>query len=823
MSDIIEFVLKARDEASGPIDRVGESLHALHGHLSRIMDIAGGNLLGGLGLEAVNRAIGGIDTFASGLIDANVQAQNLHATLQAVYRSSTMANQAFNWIRQNEQTVPFDFTDIAVASTNVARFGGDITGVIPTLEKLGSIFRSTLGPEPLRMAAQAWQDMHAGLWRMMKRDLGVNQADLASTGLAKFDSKNKFVGGDLDAALAAFVSKRYPDAIAASMNTLTGALSSLKTQFTLFQQAAGQQVFGVLQGQISSLVSYLQNNKPIVQGFATLVGDALGGIARSVVSALPYVLSGVIFLRRAFGFISEAAEAVFNFVAPLVSRFANWLQTTGFPAIQKVLAAIGNAWISLYDPVKKVLQALTDDLGKFFGAITTQAGPIMQGLAGVFRIGLGVVLVIFGGALDLLSGNWAKFQNDISNGADLIAVGFVQAFGGLAAALVPLADKLFAPWTWLAVGVRKLWKTMIGDSADFLGWVVDGFEALPGKLLPALSSLWHMFWDLHVALFTMMEHAGVRMGSAIKNAVGNILGDLGSLISSLPGKLGGMLGFGGNDMLKNMLAASAGIRASAAVTAKGPGAQDASSNDPFARRSIEMGTGPQIPTVSDGKKFADLVRAYGNAIAPGIDPRQYIHAGRTVAQAQADILAKSKQLQDQMGIKPGEARGQTFDTKGGFGKELWGDFKKIFDGLGGKVSMTDLLAAFGLKNLGNGKMSWPGSNDGLPGSGGLKVPGMPGEDPTGSASGAGGAGLAGITQRVRLGQLGATFGQSLATTSLNGGQDRTASAAERMAMRMEKLVEVNVQIRDALVRGGMPAPQQTSAARSMGVARPGRL
>ena len=833
MADLIEIVLKARDEASGPIDRVGESLHALHGHLSRIMDIAGGNLLGNVAAGAFDEMARGVGDFGKSLVESNASIEMMRQRLNILYGSARGGAAAFAFLKQNELTKPFDIESIMTAATQLAAFKQNIGTVLPALEDVAG----AMG-QKLPVAARAFNDALMGRFAMLKNDLGVSKEMLVQYGL-EMDKRGHITNPEsfTKAFLAMANNAEFKGGADKLAQTWTGLMSSMRSQWTYFTANLGSGVFAVLEKNLGNVVHMLQDPKnsaaigQVELGIGAALGRALTGVINLGRAIGPYVGSAIILLKDSFELVGRVGGAVFGFVGTAIGGFLNWFKGTAVPAIQTGVGLIAQWWQDNGKSIETSLRNIWTKIQDFGGLLVGGLRNVWNYAKADLKFFWDAATIVFQLGQDVVTGNWSKFGGDLVAGIKKLAGDGIQVFAKLLTgmvdlitrigtsmvqAMIPVANNLMGPWTWLAQGVRTLWigiggvaggivsgiasalMSMEGVVSRSINTLIGGFNSIAGKLrMPKIDMLTDLTTQMHTFDATrkwVTERTFVPdRGTLTPDRRPGFIGPLAQVQGPIAPRFGPQAGH----------------------WATGGHWQDTTrapiSQSDFLSQSIRDSITKTIAAAAPGLNAGQAYK--------GIDPKK--------AQADAEALRTSlvgpfdtvvQRLADKLQgmLDPAAPHSQKAKKDArALGKEIIDNMFSGFSGMGGGMTMDAFLKSMGI--------TWNGKVPGPPGP--LQPPlGALGGDPTGSAAGgAGGAGLAGITQRVRLGQLGATFGQSLATTSLNGGQDRTASAAERMAMRMEKLVEVNVQIRDALVRGGMPAPQQTSAARSMGVARPGRL
>lgn len=719
----ISIVLKAVDETKGAIDSVVGNLNRMRNSVAGIAKIAIGDTIGNLGADAIRESLSGIKDFSAGMIDANSQIQLMKQRLDILYQSAAEGAQAFAFVKQNELTEPFNANDILNATVQLVAFKQNITSVLPALEDVAGAMGTTLP-----YAAQAFTDAMQGRFQMLKRGMGISKEELVQFGLqmnaaGHITDPNSFV----TSFLALANSSQFKGGADKLSQTWSGLMSSMESQWFYLKANIGQGAFDVLEKQLSGLVHTLQNpgNSQAIQSLEEGLG---AGLAQATVAAIkfgetvgPYVGSAIELIARAWPLMEQGASQAFNFVGGIVSQFGNWLQNTGYPAIESVIGAFASAWDDVEPVVQQTLQTLTTDFGQFVVAVSDQAGPLMEGLAGAFRIGMGAVELTWGSALTLLSGDWAGFQNDFNTGINTIIVGAADLIAALETGWgAKLGNALMGPWTSLAIGVRQIIKDVSGYIGDIAGVAAIAFTPFMQGIALLVNSTQNAMKLLIQALPTT------------------------ALSHLLPGKMG--------DAVKELNASVMGM-----TPYKMP-----SFGDNFA---------------STKKSITDFI----NQNSPGIDPNQYIHAGVSNAQFAADIeQARQQVIKDMTGIAPGgPVVGQTFATKSGPGKDIVDAIQNIFKGLGGQVTLSDLLKAFGFTDIGKGKLAFTGNNLPVTGSGGG------GAATAAAAAGSASTGLA-KTGRVPLGNLGADFMSAIISTSgLSQGTDPATRAAQQQVTQQQ--------------------------------------
>ena len=338
----------------------------------------------------------------------------------------------------------------------------------------------------------------------------------------------------------------------------------------------------------------------------------------------------------------------------------------------------------------------------------------------------------------------------------------------------------------------------VGTPVDTAAWIGSG-QALPLALAQGIAA------------------SSPRALAAVASLAGSMLTQTTLVFRANP--LATVAHASGLDLIQNFID---GIRAKAAdvattVTAAAAGAIDAVQAFITAHLPVPqfaaLGSALGI-SLAEGLKTT--VESYAGAIGKGIGDQ--LAAG--IRASIGTVAAAMKDLGE--GLKE---RGLT-DTEYG-AQKLHDWFPWLFDSAGNPVKPPDIP-----------KLSMPGFNApaGPAIAAAVKTPPLPGLGGTGAGAGAGaGAG------RVGLGQLGATFMQTLAFSGAPSHQDRmaerAASAQETLVSQSTKNVDQNQRMIDlldsaqqgmhnmatAFARLALPPAPATNQQRTLGIARPGRM
>lgn len=317
-----EMIMKVRDStASGfssmrsHAEGATKSLAGLKSGLDGISSFAIGNIIGGLGINAISDAVSGLKNFGESLTQQNSIMEQVHQTFTTLYSGNTNdADQAINYLNQFALKAPFTRQAVYQAGTQIAAIGGDITEVMPSLGNLAAAMHETLP-----RAAQALTDAFEGRFYMMQRDLHVTKAQLQDFGLV-VDNTGHVLQSSLLPAVEAYVKavgfagngQDGTSAMSRQLLTFQGGLSNLTDSLQQAEIALGNPIFRVVESNVLEFVKLLRNSLITGTGSATTTLDEFLGRLGSYGANVAQVM---------FAFIRVGAEELPKFVAGIKSAF----------------------------------------------------------------------------------------------------------------------------------------------------------------------------------------------------------------------------------------------------------------------------------------------------------------------------------------------------------------------------------------------------------------------------------------------------------------------------------------------------------------------
>lgn len=528
-------------------ERAGEAGHRLteatgatehlHEGLRRASETARGFVFGALGFEALNQAQIGVESLGRGLIEANASAEAMTQTMAAIYHSGAEAQQAVAWMNQFALAAPFTRESIMQASTTIAALGMDITQVIPSLGNLAAVMGQTMP-----VAAQAFMDAYEGRFQMLQRDLHVSKQQLEAYGL-QISATGQIVQSTFAPAFERFVAANYPTAMALQMKTFNGQMSNATDQFQNFERIAGHGIFEKLKQETMGLLTYLQANQNAVNVFASMLGGVLGGALDVVFRGVHAVISALPGMINLWNNVTDAIRGplavAFHFASEGVAAFVNFLRATALPLVGQAVTMMMTWWQEHGQAIISGFSTIAVEAGRLFDWILTHAHDFLQYMGAEWRMEWDAISNLFLGALDLFSGKWAAFGDDMvrlfaSVFADIVNIvaGMEKVFIGLLVSLqgplnsafhaihqawVTVADGILLVFVGVETTAARIMNAVVGKMNDFIALVETGLTKIP--LIGNLFSVHHDTFGKGMDVNTLATNI-LSMRKSFEDAVG---------------------------------------------------------------------------------------------------------------------------------------------------------------------------------------------------------------------------------------------------------------------------------------------------------------
>lgn len=332
----------------------------------------------------VDKAVSGLKTAAVGLfavfgvgavVSTIRQFEDLQATLKAVMGSAEGAGVAFKLITEFTKTTTFQLEEVTGAFITLQNAG--ITPTSNALKDVGNI--AAARGKDIRDVAQAIFNATTGEMEMLKQ-LGI----VARVDGEKLNVTYKGVTQTIDRSANSIVDyirtlsqAEFPNAIEERSKTLSGAISNLQDNISLFFMEVGDAGF---KQALTDLTTFFIDAFAGARKLARVLGIVLGGAVNAITRSLKLLADNIEAVTVAFAVFAGLKTAAF--VAVLASKFA---------VLAKSITATGVA-MSLFNKIVRknpfVLVALGIGLATSqIEALQNKINDALAAIEGILGIG----------------------------------------------------------------------------------------------------------------------------------------------------------------------------------------------------------------------------------------------------------------------------------------------------------------------------------------------------------------------------------------------------------------------------------------------------
>jgi tape measure domain-containing protein len=477
----------ASNEASSSL--IGRFAGAVRGSISGLVDFGKNVGMAVMGYEQLaHTAV----SLASSLLQPAASAEMVQTSLTTMLGSTKAAKEEMQALDQFASQTPFETMDIDQAALKMQAVGISTQNVIPDLKSLGdglAALGKTSGAD-LDMVVSSFDKIQTsghltGDVMMSLSDMGINAWGILEKQTGKtHDELEKMISGGLYPAADAMrdltqgieANPLYKGQMATQANTMTGLVSTLKSNWDQMLASFGSPILKRLEPIISNIGSSLAS-----QGFK----DFAGGVGQGIVDA--------------FSDIGKAANYVGNILRTVhVQDFAAAWQDVKF-AVGQLVGDFGRLGASLhpvstdFDPLADKIQSLAQGGLNLLTNALNGAYVALSAVDGLFHGGKG--------PLEDFINTLKPFGPDLQNIANLLGGQFRQAFQ-----FASTEAKQFGDWFRSQVvpalkdalpGFLSLAHTLLenvvpaiihirGEAQQFIEHVIQKFGPLIGQTIPPL-------------------------------------------------------------------------------------------------------------------------------------------------------------------------------------------------------------------------------------------------------------------------------------------------------------------------------------------------
>lgn len=358
-------------------------------------------------------AIGGVTSFANGVVDAAAKSQAFSTSMEVMLKSKERANALTAQVTEFAGSTPFELGELRNATTQLLAYQVSADQIIPTLEGLGNI-AAGVGREKLPQLMTAFGQVKAA-----GKLTGGELRQFTEAGVPLLDELAKITGQSTES-MAGNIAKldipfnivqqalrnlstgngQFANLMKMQSATIGGQLSNASDSWNKFKEDIGIALaprimsgIDMLRGGIDTLrggFQWLQDNGPLVKGVLVAVGAGLGiyTAALAINSAATFVNTlaqgGAV---AALGL--TATWTTLTTAATNIAAAAQWAWNAALSAnpiglvvvaIAGLVAGIVWAWNN-FEGFRGVVMGVWEVMRSAFNWIAEKAQPIIAALA----------------------------------------------------------------------------------------------------------------------------------------------------------------------------------------------------------------------------------------------------------------------------------------------------------------------------------------------------------------------------------------------------------------------------------------------------------
>lgn len=497
----LQIVVRAIDEASSTLRRVGSEVNTLSGRVEAgslsFGKLTGATFAGNLAAQAFTTVLGTLTSAATSAFGELTALQNTRQSFEVLTGSAQKASAVMADLSKYAMQTPFEFNQIASATKTLLGFGSTAEGVGRQIRQLGDIAGATGGDinaiaivfgqvqaQGKMMTQDFYQLINQGvaLGDVLAKKLGVPASQLKDE-LEKGHVTFKIFSAAVDEATSA-TGKFYRGADKLSQ-TLTGRLSTLKDNFTALigslvgvdfstgvVQAGG--AFDRLSQAVLAANNWISQNQDLISG----VGKVVGGTLLTVVDKV----------GQGFRFISTVITSALTYFRPVIDDIVKQFNTSLLPSLERA---------------KPLLEDLARVIGITLfvavGVLLTAMDLLERALAAVADTGMAIRKTLLD-TFSSVSNGATNLWNQLVAGLEWLKGHWVEAFGYILGFMATLPIKIVG---YVVAGIYEInkmaysinWGKVAEDAGKMFvaGWVAE-LNALKNIFIDFPNWLAHLNW-----------------------------------------------------------------------------------------------------------------------------------------------------------------------------------------------------------------------------------------------------------------------------------------------------------------------------------------
>ncbi len=471
----LEIVVRAHDEATGVLRRVGEAASSVASQAGGVRSAWSriGPVVGGVarGVAAATAAVGAgaVSLTAIGLRTA-ASMEQARIGFETMLGSARRADAFLEGLADFAARTPFEFPDLVSASQRLLALGFAARDVRPVMTALGDAVAAVGG--------------------------GAAEIDRAVTAIGQIQAKGRLQAEEMMQLneLGIFSWQMLADAIGTSvpkaMEKVSRGQVSAAEFMKAFTEATGEAFGGMMREQSKSLLGMLSTLKDTIQ---MRLADTAGPLVEGIKQALPQVTSLLGSLLDEVGpifadltkVISEALAGLLPLVAPVARVLA------------QVLAGAVRALVPVFSALAPIVAELATSLGQVLEALLPLIPP------------LGELLVAAAPLLVVLARLLAAVLRPLVAVAGVLA----RALAALVRPIVSVAEAVAR-----AISAGRAWQAAWGALRAAASSALEGIRAVASRVLGWLRAAFRSVADVGRSIWDGI----LRAARAVFNAIASV-------------------------------------------------------------------------------------------------------------------------------------------------------------------------------------------------------------------------------------------------------------------------------------------------------------
>ena len=479
---------------------------------------------------------GGFGGAAIAGVQFNAQMEQYTTTFEVFTKSAEKANEVLNDLQQMGAKTPFEFTDLADATTTLMAFGFTADEAIDSLEMLGNASQGnadkldTITTAFARMSSSgkvSLEDLN------MMIDVGFNrlQQVAENAGITMGEVYDKISKGEISVeqvteAMQQMTSEggQYFGLMDAQSETLNGRLSTLSDTVQMKLGEATQFLFDQFSDLLPAIISFIENlDLNTVYNGILLVTGALGGLFTAItlvrgsialfqVTTYIQSLGG---LTSAIGMVIAGIGTVLTTIAPVVAVI-----TAVIAVIALVTATIAQLWNTSETFRQSVIEIINNISNTLNNIWVTIVQPILTILTET-------LVNVYNNGIKPLWDQWVAFVgvfvqkvNELWTTITPVLDWFVNTFGPM---LVAVFELFMTTWQTTINVVLQVAGQLLANLSTIVSGIIDVIRGIVDFLVGVFTGDWKLAWNGVQTIFNGFKQTIDGISGAIKNIFNGII------------------------------------------------------------------------------------------------------------------------------------------------------------------------------------------------------------------------------------------------------------------------------------------------------------